>query len=85
LTAGHPLPESLINSFTSQSYPKLLLYAKHGKSVRLQFWDFEALCKSNSNLVQVNPKLHPEQYVVPENGLCEGLCHKSLFMKPVGY
>ena len=50
----------------------LFVYARQGKSRRIQIWSFEQLCKSNRNISKVSSKIIDDparvQMVYPENG-----------------
>lgn len=60
----------LFKSFLPKS--QLYVYARQGKSKRIQIWNFNQLCTSNRNLSQVSSKIldDPERVrmVYPENG-----------------
>lgn len=53
----------------------LFVYARQGKSKRIQIWNYDQLCKSNRNLCKVSGKIlsDPEraQMVYPDNGLLD--------------
>jgi len=61
---------------------KLIILAKQGKSKFTKAWDFEQLCDSNKNLMEVDPKLDDINYVLPKNrDLRDNLCNKFLLIK----
>lgn len=61
---------SLVKGILSKG--KLFVYARQGKSRRIQIWNFDQLCRSNRNLSKVSSKIlnDPErvQMVYPQNG-----------------
>ncbi|XP_069799571.1 actin maturation protease isoform X2 [Dendropsophus ebraccatus] len=74
-----PGPATINTSHIEQLY----LIAKQGKSLRYQLWEFRALSRSNSQLLQLDPKRTTDGnvYVVPEGGVQAGLCGKILLLK----
>ena len=56
--------------------------AKHGKSRHTAVWSLDCLKSSNANLFELDPSKGKEvgNYIVPEEGLCVGLCGKIVVM-----
>ena len=50
--------------------------AKHGKSRHTAVWTLDSLKSSNANLFELDPSKEKQagNYIVPEEGLSEGLC-----------
>ncbi|KAI2806226.1 hypothetical protein BLOT_005237 [Blomia tropicalis] len=64
---------------------KLYIYARQGKSRRIQIWNYEQLCKSNRNLYRVSNKIlnDPErmEMIFPENGdLTQSLANQFIMV-----
>lgn len=56
--------------------------AKHGKSKRIAVWSYDSLEKSNSNLVEVDPKRrNPMEYVLPPDNKLSDLCGKIVVLE----
>ena len=61
----------------------LFLYARQGKSKFMQLWNFDDLCDSNENLLQVSDKLNSISHVLPEGGdLSESLADQFILIEP---
>ena len=56
------------------------VFTRHGKSRHIGLWSLESLLDSNRNLVEVGPQRNPEEFVIPEGGIVEGLCSKVLVL-----
>jgi len=76
------LPHSVLTLIEEGAYVKAFLYGKQGKSMHLKLWDFEAVCRSNENLVEMDSKRDQSQFVLPEGGVERGLCNQTVFIWP---
>lgn len=67
--------ESVLASFATK---KLLLLGRQSKSLVLGAWDLDELIASNKNLKSFDPKRNKEDYVIPAEGVNEGLANKLI-------
>ena len=67
------------------SKDNIFIIAKQGKSKRYAVWSYKALCESNSNLEELSPAREADEknYVVPENGVKDGLANQAILLKPL--
>lgn len=61
------------------------LLSKQGKSCRYQLWTYSQVHESNAQLTDFSPKRAADGkvYVVPAEGVQEGLCGKAVLLWPV--
>lgn len=59
----------------------IYVFARQGKSAHMGLWSLRALLDSNGNLTEVDPqRSDPQEYVIPEGGVREGLRNKVVFV-----
>ncbi|XP_069500557.1 actin maturation protease [Ambystoma mexicanum] len=78
----HPHPGSPCPP--DQEVEDVFLLAKQGKSQRSQLWNYEQVCSSNLQLLNLDPKRASDgkTYVLPEGGVKAGLCGKIVLLHP---
>lgn len=82
LSPTTPLSEAFFNLLDSK-HARLIVYAKQGKSKYVRAWSFDKLYESNTNLMEVDPKLDDVNYVIPTGrDLRNHLCNRFIFIKP---
>lgn len=59
------------------------VFARQGKSRRMGLWSYGGLLGSNVNLSEVDPGRPPDDYVIPDGGIAEGLCSQALVLEPL--
>jgi hypothetical protein len=59
----------------------LFVMAQQGKSKRCQLFKWSALCDSNQNLVQVDPKRQTDEYLLPEAGFLDQLNNRYIRLR----
>lgn len=82
---GHKAHWAVISGIIETSN-NIFIFAKHGKSGNLTFWELSALSKSNAQLIEFSPdrKLTDIEYKLPDGGLSgtSGLQNKSILLYP---
>lgn len=74
----HASPSPLFTLPSNCKPQHIYFCAKHGKSHHTAVWSLDSVKNSNENLFELNPSKEKEvgNYVLPEEGLREGLCGK---------
>ena len=57
------------------------VFARQGKSRHVGLWSYGRLLESNMNLSEVDPRKSPDDYVIPDGGIAEGLCSQALVLE----
>lgn len=59
----------------------IYVFSRHGKTSHLGLWSLKDLLNSNGNLVEVDPRRsNPQEYVIPQGGLEDGLKSKVVLV-----
>jgi len=57
------------------------LFCRHGKSRHMGLWSLKDIVESNSNLLELQPNLNPNNCVIPTGGIQGGLCGKAVLLE----
>ncbi|XP_067119844.1 actin maturation protease [Centruroides vittatus] len=58
----------------------IFVFARQGKSNRVQIWNFDQLCKSNKNLSEFSVKHVASDFILPKNGIQNELSNHAVLL-----
>ncbi|XP_023231413.1 UPF0692 protein C19orf54 homolog [Centruroides sculpturatus] len=58
----------------------VFVFARQGKSSRVQIWNFDQLCKSNKNLSEFSVKHIASDFILPKNGIQNELSNHAILL-----